>query len=1205
MIMMQVTTVNWGQLPIGDVKMAEVVLLGGETGAGKSSFIDAVISVMTGNELRFAKYNSAQSETSSSKKSKRTIASYILGADDSSSPHRQHGAHGYAGLYFEPDRRDEGAGQPFTAIVGAEARLERLANQQIFKAIEDVRIVVLGAKVGASDLTRMTEAGEEVIPVSELLVALRKKFGKDAVRDYSTKTEYVCRLYAALKGQPSPVDRREAEGCMRAFVNSIAYRQPDDIDALIREDILEPDDNTRMIETLKTTITDVSNLRQQAERLENNVRLLEEALQHLTDGAKHFIEEWMFAALEASKALQDAVDRRDGAIGDRDRANADLHEIKEKIEECDAQVAIHNELYEKLRARINDSDAHRARSSIEDRIARSDNTIRNFEQKLRSATITLSAARSVIRQATTACAGIDGLQEASTRLSAIAEKIDGIRLPEMEGHFRALKDGLDGGAAASLQQAIAAIDAAIGSGCATEIEAVLDAFDLAGDGLRQQVEELRRRRRESEDKRRALASGQTMYPRGVREFVAHLQRILPESKPRILCDVVEMRDRSWQNSVEGFIGGDRFAILYDPAYETRVISLLRSYRPPEGGRPSVAQLGQAIKDAGIAASNSLVQKIKSDDRVAVAYLTARYGRSVCVSTEDELKGVRSGLMQDGVSVAAYNYRNRSVPDEDLVFGVEVRRRQAEVLARTIADIEHDQKARETSVEDLKGARAKLRSLKQADLQDLDVGMFQAAGRELSVATLELNNLDVSSIADLEQQASEAKSSISKFTKRKEEMLPRVGELNQNIRNADARITDENSQIEKLTPDADRAQANWNIALSCYPEIRRLGFTSLYRQEMESGRPVKSFRDRNAERKSWTQEAKNEAENTLRDYNREALDYQKITVHICHYPSPSPAPMAEWLRSQFEQVIDQIRRQRDTGLVEQREKLVLAEQQFTKSFTSNFCLRILQRVTGPDRTIDVINKSLEDISFSGDKILMTQALREEYSEYLDLFRAVRERTEAGPADLFAAAEFAPAQQTTMEALRTLLLSADVEYSMRELNRIADYRNYKKYDFEKTSKGGDPRVLSTWGTGSGGEAETPFYIIRAAVFAASFKLFSKQKISHFRTVFLDEVFQKMDETRTRRVIDFLTKDMGFQVICAAPTKSMSALMDVFNRRISFSKSPTAGSQTWIDEVDLEQDRIAEIYAEHRRKTIEEVNAKFNLAHPAENPVEEAAE
>jgi energy-coupling factor transporter ATP-binding protein EcfA2 len=560
MIMNQVTTVNWGQLPIGDVQLAEVVLLGGETGAGKSSFIDAVIGVMTGNELRFAKYNSAQSETSSSKKTKRTIASYVLGADDSAEPHRQHGAHGYAGLYFEPDEKDDGAGQPFTAIVGTEARLEKLANQPVFKSLEDVRIIVFGAKIGAADLIRIVDRTEEVIPVNELLVALRKKFGRDSVRDYSTKTEYVCRLYATLKGQSSPVDRREAEGCMRAFVNSIAYRQPDDIDALIREDILEPDDNARMIETLKTTITDVSNLRQQAERMENNVRLLEEANGFLTEGAKHFIEEWMFAALEAARLLQDAVNRRNEALDAKERATAALGEINKEIVDCDAQAAFHNDAWERLKTRINDSDVHRIRLGIQDRIARSGDTIRSFEQKLRSATLTLSAARNVIRQSISACSGIDDLRDAAIRLSAVGEKIDGIHLPEIEGHFRAVKDGLDGGAAASLQEAIVAIDAAVGSGWTTEIDSVAETFLFAHDKLRQHLDLLRMKRSDSETKRQALASGRTNYPRGVSEFVAHLARVLPEAKPRILCDVVEMKDPSWQNAVEGFIGGDKAAI---------------------------------------------------------------------------------------------------------------------------------------------------------------------------------------------------------------------------------------------------------------------------------------------------------------------------------------------------------------------------------------------------------------------------------------------------------------------------------------------------------------------------------------------------------------------------------------------------------------------------------------------------------------------
>ncbi|NEW97145.1 SbcC/MukB-like Walker B domain-containing protein [Rhodopseudomonas sp. BR0G17] len=911
--------------------------------------------------------------------------------------------------------------------------------------------------------------------------------------------------------------------------------------------------------------------------------------------------------MEAARLLQDAVNRRDEALAAKETATAGLEEVNKAIGNCDNQAAFHNEVYERLRAQISESDVHRVRQGIQDRIARSADAIRSFEQKLRNATLTLGAARNVIRQSMAACAGIEELREAATRLSAIGDRIDGIRLPDVEGHFRAVQDGLDGGAVAALQEAIAAIDTAVGAGWTAEIDSVAETFNSARDKLRQDIDLLRTKRRESEVRRQALASGSTSYPRGVSEFVAHLARVLPEAKPRILCDVVEMKDPTWQNAVEGFIGGDRFAILYEPAYEARIIALLRSYRDASGSRPSVAQIGQALRDAGTAVPNSLVGKVKSDDRVAIGYLTARYGRSVCVASEDELKDVRSGLLQDGVSVSGYNYRNRSEPDERLVFGVEVRRRQAEALGLAIEQIGKEITVKSTSEQDLKNAVGLMGRTRPADFQDMEVGPFQAAGKEHRAATQELENLDVSSIADLERQASDAKAKVTEFVDRKNELLPKVGELSRDIRTAEGKVADEDEAIRKLSPDAERADARWKAALAAVPEIKRLPYQTLYRQEIESTRPVKSFRDRNVERRSWTQDSKNAAENVLRDYNRDALEYQKIAVHILQYPSPSPSPdhMAEWLRSQFEQVAFQIRRQRDTGLVEQRGKLVLAEQQFTKSFTSNFCLRILQRVTGPDRTIDIINKSLEDISFSGDKILMTQSLREEYSEYLDLFRAVRERTEAGPADLFSAAEFAPAQKATLEALRVLLLSNDVEHSMRELNRIADYRNYKKYDFEKSSKGGDPRGLSTWGTGSGGEAETPFYIIRAAVFAASFRLFSKQKISHFRTLFLDEVFKNMDETRTRRVIDFLTKEMGFQLVCAAPTKSMAALMDVFNRRISFSKSPTAGSQTWIDEVDLEQQKIAEVYEEHRRNTIQEVTAKFELENPFKTGIGEAAE
>lgn len=1194
----QVTTVNWGHLPICDVRFGNVTLLGGESGSGKTSLIDAVIAVMTGNERRFAKYNAAQSEMHSSKKSRRDLASYVLGADDSGVPHRPHGAHGYAAIYWEPDGKDGALGKPFTAIIGVEARHDRLAGQSQFRVHEEVRILVFGHRITTRDLVVTTSGGEQIVPVQELLVSLRKSYGKEAVRDFSTKAEYVCRLYGTLKGFTTSVDRREAEGCMRAFVNSIAYRQPDDLDALIREEILEADDNARMIETLKTTITDIANLRQQADRLEANVRLLEMAKGHLDESRKAFVEEWMFVALAASRTLADAIGRRDAAMAAGKVAAEQLDEASLEIKRCERIVATRGEALARLRQQIEASDTRRIRDGLEREIADGEAAISAFEKMLGSAGAQLIEARSAVRQAVNATAGSDDLRGAAEKLGDIAERIDSIRFAEVQGHCLAVRDGVGTDALTALQSSMEAIDAAIGVGWVGTFAgegSVANAFDLSRDQLRASKSVLQTERRECEARRRALAAGHVLYPPEVTQFLAHIREILPEARPRILCDVVEIKEPKWQNAIEGFIGRDRFAILYEPNFEARVIALLRTYGRGGQGRPSVAQIGEALKEARAAVTGSLVDKIKSDDEIAIGYLIARFGRSLCVANEEELRTVRSGLLQDGVSVHAFNYRNRSESDDRLVFGMEVRRRQAKALSERIVSLDQDILELATKEEALKVAGVSLARFRPASLEGLEPERLQTAGTIVRRARRDLEQLDVSDIAELERQAEDERQAVAEATHAMKGQLLEAGRLQSVLSDAEKKVNEQNQEIEKLEPACARTTRDWTDALTALNEAEREPHEAAFQQEIATTRPVKSFEDRRGDRRSTAQGCKADLESALREYNRDAFEHQKITVHPLIYPAPAPSPMAQWLTAMAEQVGRQLRIQKETGLVEQRGKLVLAEQTFSTAFTSNFCLRILQKVTGPDRTIEVIKASLQNISFAGDTLSITQILRDEYARYLDLFRVVRQKAEAGQADLFDKADFGPAEKETLDELKRLLLSDDVDHAMKELYRIADYRNYKKYDFSKSTKGGEAIGLSSWGTGSGGEAETPFYIIRAAVFAASFRLFAKQASAHFRTVFLDEVFQKMDETRTRRVLSFLVNDMGLQVVCASPTKSMAALMDVFDKRISFAKSGTAGAQSWIDEADLDQERVKAIYEQHRRGTIEKTTALFDRTHP----------
>lgn len=1212
MRMSQVTTVHWGLLPVGDVRLGKITLLGGESGSGKSSIIDAMIAVMTGNEARFARYNSAQTETQSHKKTKRNLGSYVLGFDDSGPPHRQFGAHGYAAISWTPDETDEGSSQPFTAIIGAEVRPDRIGDQVIARVHEEVRLLVFGTNVSSSDLLDIVEGEKRVIAVQDLLLSLRRRFGKDAVRDYNTKGEFVARLYATLKGVSSPVDRREAESCMRAFVNSIAYRPPEDLDGLIREEILEADDNSAMIETLKTTITDIANLRQEAERLAENVERLEEARDETSQTVKHLVDEWMFAHLAVARQHGDAVEKRNGQLLKLDEANREAQGHQESIVRLEGHIAGRKETLRRLQEQLRESGVYQVRMELEGKIATGQQIIDEFADSLKDAGLKLAAIRHVAAQASIGLSGIDKLAPVIATIEAARERLGAVDIPALNAHFLAARDGLGGmDPGEPLRDAIGLLDQAIGSGWMVEFGETSSVWGLMAE-VKDELGISRREATEARDTKRErlgqLRLGKVLYPSETAHFLSYLQEVLPECSPRILCDVIEMRDPAWQRAVEGFIGADRFSIIYDPRYESRVISMLRRYTPRGPRQPSATQLTEALKESGNVHRGSLIEKLKSNDEIALGFLKARYGRAICVATEQELMGLRSGLLQDGVSVHAFQYRNRSASEDDLVFGAEVRRRQAEVLEEQIRQADQTIQDIDARLRRLRETEAMLQRVKPEDaLGTLDVSGLVAAGTSVRSLQIELQHLDDSDIRELELSIADEVEAIDEAG-RDRDVLLRKQERASNLADLAARAAEElDAVIDKLEPELSMTERTWRAVLETVDELKRPPFESALREELESGRPVASFTSRNGDRSRDVIGGKSEIDRMLRDYNRDARPHQQIAHHQVHYEGPdrNGRAMGEWLQVMYEQIHRQLIVQRDSGLVERHTELQLAEQKFTTAFTSNFCARILNKVDGRDDTYEQINLALSSINFSGDKVSMTQSVKDEYASYIDLFRAIKASTDVGAPDLFSEqVDFTDEQKATLAELRNLLLSDDAEHSMRELGRIADHRNYKRYDFNRSAKGGEHKSMSTWGTGSGGEAETPYYIIRAAVFAAAFKLFGHQKTAHFRTMILDEVFQKMDETRTRRVLKFLTDDMGLQVVCAAPTKSMAALLDSFDKRVSFAKSPEPRSQSWIDEVDIDQERVHEIYDAHRRNTVERVTAEFERSQVDSGTVEAAA-
>jgi hypothetical protein len=196
--------------------------------------------------------------------------------------------------------------------------------------------------------------------------------------------------------------------------------------------------------------------------------------------------------------------------------------------------------------------------------------------------------------------------------------------------------------------------------------------------------------------------------------------------------------------------------------------------------------------------------------------------------------------------------------------------------------------------------------------------------------------------------------------------------------------------------------------------------------------------------------------------------------------------------------------------------------------------------------------------------------------------------------------------TAMMIRTLLLANDQGASERALKSLADYRNYRRYDIIRHNRAGTTR-LSTWGTGSGGELETPFYVIRSAVLAHALGHFGRDRkgAPALRLMLSDEAFSKMDESRSRSVLQFLSQTLGLQLIVAMPTSKSGAVKPEFDKEFTFSKIVAArdGKELYISEVQekhLKRVPMRHLWLAHAARAREagkasyEASRRFGPAH-----------
>lgn len=1178
--------VNWGNIPHGEFSFGPTNLFSGGNGSGKTTAADAIQTVMTAAHDGLFHFNPGQDESTQrgrGGKQVRTLASYVLGCDDGAYA-RPDSAFGYLAACFVPHAGEDAV--PFTALLAMSAFVEQAGKQKVAR-LEALDFYVLPeVELALGDLMKQDSGGRYVVPVDQVQKLLRKQYGEQRLEKYERKKAYLCRLYGALRGRDDAVSEREALNAARAFSRFMAYKPIRAIDEFVATEVLEPKD-------IGDAVRDVSSMLKRIHAMESDARKVAEAaerLQQARNSADTFIAQW----LELQQLIY-AVARREYDAGQKKYLSQKHRqtELKALLEHNRRDTDIARERLEVLQQEINDVQLQKLQVPAlrdRDQLARER---ANIETTMARVMVPLLQDASLVKQAQTNAAQLlslakhavwDGFSDPLFKALApkVAEKTAG---EPADIHNLANRDWIDISPLESHLDKAQALQqlhndwVEVWRGRSGLQQQLHQAMEKQLALVRQTERQLQARRAEVAQ----LEARQVSYPSYVRTALEAIRRQLPEADARVLCDHVEVDDVAWQAAIEGYVGGARFGIIVDPAWEADAIRLIRQL-PGRDNRARVLQGSRAREDAermGLDKDSVLGVMSFSHD-TARYYMQASYGQVLRVESAEALKQVRRGVTQDAIGAANYALFRCDIDDADLVFGVKARERALKAREAEALQLARELKAQQEAAGALQQLADLTDNLAPSHYAD-NLQQLLSLQREHEALGARLTRLDVSDFSELEQAATQLQAlfdglrhQVAELEEQRIEVEAELRTVTQNCQKAD-QVQDENlarvesaedrlGQVASLWPDFDPDQA---LAQA---------------DDWAQSRQVTQLNDQQIDIRSGLGRIVRRLDALVQEHNLQS----EVADGIVYEPDLASLESETNFSAmcKLQRSLDGLyNRLRNNILAARQTEISGMRESFNNAFVTNLCHAIYQSVKEGEATLEQLNRELEHHRFGADRerFYFGYSWVPEFNEYRQFFKAVIDNPSIGDGESLFDMPLDKKQRQVRDRLMAMLLDADEQKALKELARIADYRNYRRYEIYKEPEGKEPIALSQYGTGSGGQLETPAYIIRSAAITSAFRF--NEGRSHLRMVLVDEAFSKMDEHRSKEVIQYLTETLGLQLMFIMPSSKSGPFMDLISNQFVFSKCATSQaigelkSRVLVDRQVLNQAAIKALMNEHR--------------------------
>lgn len=1062
-----ITLINWYLTNPIQLQIKGNTALVGANGAGKSSIIDAIQTVLFGGNQNYIKLNASSSD----KKNDRDLKSYCLGTydpqddqDDTSAFRLRNECYSYLGLTFESNK-----GEYVNLFVGMEAR----------DSVKGVEIPLLGILRGKRTLSISdfveSPSNNEFKAMEPNLVKQRLELSKNVAAGqfevaYFTKSKDYLEQMATSLGPKSPFYKIDPDALKRVLSKSISLKELSDISHFVDNFILESDPID--IGRLKSAQNSYEELSKQIEEAKRKIDKLGEIKGYANRAIRGFKKSsslrWIALEKEfenLDKNAEEAYESRKSDLFNALILGRKARSIKEQLSELKQKI-------EALALEIKEDDVQKRIEELDTELE----TLNSEKDVILRSQISLYK---TLKQLCLSKFGVLEIDEVDSVINRLGDALRDIENPSQ-------KSNADN-AINMFRKNFEAINKRVNekrNELYPDIKTLKDEIESIGGLIN------------------SARNGKPAVSRKVQILIEYLRENGIQATP--VCELVEVKDLSWQYAIEALLGGDLEALIVHPDDEVASFRLYRRL----GGKSNfhgvnIVKTSKCERWIDQYKVGSAAELIKSDNLYALGFMHRKLGRFILVDTEIQLKQEMFAITKDGMLSTDTTVTRMALPltlmmIKDQSHNINLWNREIKKFSDSLAQKESAQ----ISVEDISNKLVLAKDFFEGDA--------------------------LISFVEIEQQLEKNETKAKSLIEQKDQMdlthlhslMEEVKELNREsvdlAKNRDAAIRDKGSSLN----DAKHA---------------KIKFRNLLNELKQASSKRESVQNEYYFDAGLTDELQiQHEESAIEDIRTKAIDANlnaeknrtELNTHFGLYIENEENFIDQENREEkggnIEGILTRINREIDViekyNLVKYNKNAQDAKLAVQAAFRSDVVAKLKEKFQSLKDQFTHLNRALRNKEFNSNIYKFTHQAKSEFKILIDYINK--------------------ATEVELDSVNTLFDSIPTEV-LEEIERVIeldngnDYRKYFTYDVEITdmTSGKSKRLSKLLGTGSGGEKQAPFYVAIASSLASAWKTINQPE-GGAGVAMLDEAFNKLDENNLRNAIQFMN-DAGIQVIVAAPT------------------------------------------------------------------------